>query len=84
MRIVSGTTSPRPERVDGLLELADDLEGRAERADRLVRRLVVREELLVEVAVDDADPRPLEHVVLVDEAPAQDPHVLADLLRSWP
>ena len=47
------------ERVHGLLELADDLEGRTEGPGRLVRRIVVGEELVVEVAVDDADPRAL-------------------------
>ena len=68
-----------PERVHGLLELPDNLERRAERADRLVRRIVVGEELLVQVAVDDADACALQQVVFVEEPSAQDAHVLAHL-----
>ena len=47
--------------------------------DDLFGRIVVGEQCFVEVAVDDADPRALLQVVLVDEAAAEDPHVLADL-----
>ena len=70
---------PAAERVHGLLEFADDLEGRAERADRLLGRVVVGEELVVEVPVDHAHAGALAQVVLVEESPAQDAHVLAHL-----